>query len=147
MDVNSSMPYRYSRLIVIVIPLYLSGCGVMYLNAPPNSDIRLLSKTEKAEVKVERHAWFKFWGAQPMNPDDVNASKIIEEHGLKEARIQMTNTFMDGIYSIVPGIFGFPRRTLIVEGNPTLHMSKEISPSADNSQDRSPTGTQRQGAQ
>lgn len=93
----------------------------MYLNAPPRSDVRLLSKTEPAQIKVERHAWFKYWGGEPINPEDVNASTIIQEQGLKEARIQMTNTFVDGIYSIIPGIFGFPRRTLIVEGNRMLH--------------------------
>ncbi len=32
----------------------------------------------------------------------------------------MTNTFVDGLYSIIPGVFGFPRRTLIVEGNREL---------------------------
>ena len=32
----------------------------------------------------------------------------------------MTNTFVDGLYSVIPGIFGFPRRTLIVEGNPQV---------------------------
>jgi len=80
-----------------------------------------MSEGEKAEIKVERHAWFKYWGGEPFNPEDVNASSIIKEQGLKEARIQMTNTFVDGLYSIIPGIFGFPRRTLIVEGNRVLH--------------------------
>ncbi|MEY4684430.1 MAG: hypothetical protein RLZ25_889 [Pseudomonadota bacterium] len=93
----------------------------MHLNAPPQSQVRLMSQSEPAEIKVERHAWFKYWGGQPLNPEDVNASSIIQEQGLKEARIQMTNTFVDGIYSIIPGIFGFPRRTLIVEGNRILH--------------------------
>ena len=110
-----------TALFALATLLSLTGCGVMYLNAPPDSDIRLLSKNEKAEIKIERHAWFKFWGGEPMDPSEVNASTIIREQGLKEARIQMTNTFVDGIYSIIPGIFGFPRRTLVVEGNRTLH--------------------------
>jgi hypothetical protein len=93
----------------------------MHLNAPPQSQVRLMSKSEKAEIRVERHAWFKYWGGEPFNPEDVNAATIIREQGLKEARIQMTNTFVDGIYSIIPGIFGFPRRTLVVEGNKVLH--------------------------
>ena len=102
-----------------------SGCGVMYLSAPSNSSIRLLGENEKAEIKIERHAWFKYWGAEPINPNDVNAWKIIEEQGLKEARIQMTNTLVDGLYSIIPGIFGFPRRTLVVEGNRSLHQVQD----------------------
>ena len=93
----------------------------MHLNAPPQTQVRLMSNSEPAEIKVERHAWFKYWGAEPMSPEDVNASTIIQEQGLKEARIQMTNTFVDGIYAIIPGMFGFPRRTLIVEGNRALH--------------------------
>jgi hypothetical protein len=97
----------------------------MYLNAPPNSSVRLLGLDEKTEVKIERHAWFKYWGAEPMDPNDVNASKIIEEQGLKEARIQMTNTLVDGLYSIIPGIFGFPRRTLVVEGNRSLYQAQD----------------------
>ncbi len=113
------MPLK--RPLACLMALLLTGCGTMYLSAPVQSNIRLLSKNEKAEVRVERHAWFKLWGKTPLNPDDVRASKIIEEQGLKEARIQMTNTFVDGLYSIVPGIFGFPRRTLVVEGNRTLH--------------------------
>jgi hypothetical protein len=108
-------------ILAVVLCLQLSGCGVMHLNAPPQSHVRLMSKGEKAEIKVERHAWFKYWGGEPINPEDVNASTLIKEQGLKEARIQMTNTFVDGIYSIIPGIFGFPRRTLIVEGNRVLH--------------------------
>ncbi|GEM_PF-1214004 len=107
--------------LAMVLCLQLSGCGVMHLNAPPQSQVRLMSKGETAEIKVERHAWFKYWGGEPFNPEDVNASTIIKEQGLKEARIQMTNTFVDGLYSIIPGIFGFPRRTLIVEGNRVLH--------------------------
>ena len=109
------------QILTVLICFELSGCGVMHLNAPPQSQVRLMSKSEPAEIKVERHAWFKYWGGEPFNPEDVNASTIIQEQGLKEARIQMTNTFVDGIYSIIPGIFGFPRRTLVVEGNRVLH--------------------------
>lgn len=108
-------------LLAMLLGFEMTGCGVMHLNAPPQSQVRLMSKSEPAEIKVERHAWFKYWGGEPFNPEDVNASTIIQEQGLKEARIQMTNTFVDGIYSIIPGMFGFPRRTLIVEGNRVLH--------------------------
>ena len=120
-DCHTLIRWGYGVLIVVLAATSLSGCGVMYLDAPPASNIRLLSEKEKAEIKIERHAWFKYWGAEPIDPNAVNASKIIEEQGLKEARIQMTNTFVDGLYSIIPGIFGFPRRTLVVEGNRTLH--------------------------
>lgn len=106
---------------VALIALAVAGCGTLYLSAPPQENVRLLAKNERAEVSVEKHVWFKLWGKTPINPDDVKASKIIEEQGLKEARLKMTNTFVDGLYSIIPGIFGFPRRTLVVEGNRELH--------------------------
>lgn len=123
MNSNDASPLVKSRSIawLLLACISLNGCGVMYLNAPAASNIRLMSGSEKADIKNERHAWFKYWGAEPMDPNDVNASKIIEELGLKEARIKMTNTFIDGIYSIIPGILGFPRRTLVVEGNRSLH--------------------------
>ena len=111
----------------------------MYLSAPSNSSIRLLGENEKAEIKIERHAWFKYWGAEPINPNDVNAWKIIEEQGLKEARIQMTNTLVDGLYSIIPGIFGFPRRTLVVEGNRTLHHPQDTLAAIGHSPQLSPS--------
>lgn len=116
-----------------------SGCGVMYLNAPPNSAIRLLGLNEKTEVRIERHAWFKCWGAEPVDPNDVNAAQIIEEQGLKEARIQMTNTFVDGIYSIIPGMLGFPRRTLVVEGNRSLHQPQWLEVSTRNTRQIPPS--------
>jgi hypothetical protein len=94
------------------------------MNAPPDSDVKLLSRNAPAAVKVEKHIWFKWWGGQPLHPEEVHAATIIKETGLKEARITMKNTFVDGLYSIIPGIFGFPRRTLIVEGN------REVAPAA-----------------
>lgn len=118
---HSAFPVSYRAFLPMLVCLQISGCGVMHLNAPPQSQVRLMSKSEKAEIRVERHAWFKYWGGEPFNPEDVNAATIIREQGLKEARIQMTNTFVDGIYSIIPGVFGFPRRTLVVEGNTVLH--------------------------
>ena len=118
---QSFLAHWSPALLSSILAIQLSGCGVMYLSAPPQNNVRLLSKNEPAEIKVERHAWFKYWGAEPLNAEDVNASTIIREQGLKEARIQMTNTFVDGIYAIIPGVFGFPRRTLIVEGNKVLH--------------------------
>lgn len=109
---------------LLLFALSMSGCGTLYMNAPADSDIKLLSRTAPAKVKVEKHIWFKWWGGEPLHPEEVQAANIIEAAGLKEARITMTNTFVDGLYSIIPGMFGFPRRTLIVEGNP------EITPAA-----------------
>ena|GEM_PF-2626900 len=105
------------KTIALSSILFLSGCGTIYLNAPPDSDVRALPKDAPTTVRVEKKVWFKWWGKYPMNEADVNAATIIEEEGLTEARIRMTNTLADGIVTAVTGIVGFPRRTLIVEGN------------------------------
>jgi hypothetical protein len=110
--------------VILFCALFITGCGTLYMNAPPGSDIKLLSRNAPATVKVEKHIWFKWWGGQPLHPEEVHAATIIKETDLKEARITMKNTFVDGLYSIIPGIFGFPRRTLIVEGN------REVAPAA-----------------
>lgn len=107
---------------LLMYALSMGGCGTLYMNAPPGSDIKLLSRDAPTTVKIEKHIWFKWWGGQPLHPEEAHAASIIKDAGLKEARIRMTNTLVDGLYSIIPGAFGFPRRTLIVEGN------REITP-------------------
>ena len=104
---------RYATIIAAV--LLLSGCGTMYLNAPPTSNIPMLSKNVPTSVRIEKKVWFKWWGKEPI--DDPQTAKIIEDNQLKEVRLYMTNTLADGILNIFPGMIGFPRRTLIVEGN------------------------------
>jgi len=106
-----------TKTIVLSGIFFLTGCGTIHLNAPPGSDVRALTKDAPTTVRVEKKVWFKWWGKYPMNEADVNAATIIEEEGLAEARIRMTNTLADGIVTAVTGIVGFPRRTLIVEGN------------------------------
>lgn len=117
--INSIKPTRLPGTILLCV-LSLPGCGTLYMNAPPESDIKLLSRNAPAAVKIDKHIWFKWWGGEPLHPEEVHAANIMKEAGLKEARIKMTNTFVDGLYSIIPGMFGFPRRTLIVEGNPAI---------------------------
>jgi hypothetical protein len=106
-----------TKTIVLSGIFFLTGCGTIYLNAPPGSDVRVLTKDAPTAVRVEKKVWFKWWGKYPMNEADVNAATIIEQEGLTEARIRMTNTLADGLVTAVAGIVGFPRRTLIVEGN------------------------------
>ena len=87
------------------------------MNAPTGSKVTVLTKHAPVEVRVEKTIWFKWWGKEPLHEADVNAASIIEQEGLVEARIRMTNTLADGIITTITGIVGFPRRTLIVEGN------------------------------
>ncbi|MGR9107918.1 MAG: hypothetical protein ACU843_13395 [Gammaproteobacteria bacterium] len=109
------MANRYWLLLSIG---FLTGCGDIYLDAPRGSNILLMSEKEPAEVQAEQVVWFKYWGNEPFLEAETHAATIIQEHNLKRARIRMVNTFADGVISTFTGIVGFPRRTLIVEGNP-----------------------------
>ena len=100
---------------MIAFSILLGGCGTMHLNAPADQSIKLMSKHEPAEVRIEKKVWFKWWGSEPI--DDPQTAETIKQNNLKEVRLYMTNTFVDGIYSVFPGMIGFPRRTLIIEGN------------------------------
>lgn len=102
-------------LISLLAALLIQGCGTLYLEAPKDTSVVLLPKHVPTQVRVEKKIWFKWWGAEPW--DDPHTSTIIKDHQLKEVRLYMTNTFVDGLCNIFPGMIGFPRRTLIVEGN------------------------------
>jgi len=103
------------RIVLIgLLVLSWSGCGTVYMDAPPKG-VRLLARDAPAEVRVQRTVWFKWWGNAPKS--DNHAASMIEAEGLKEARVTMTNTAADSIIGVFTGIVGFPRRSLIVEGN------------------------------
>ena len=87
----------------------------MYLDSPADRSIKLLPKYAPTSVRIEKHIWFKWWGSEPI--DNPHTAAIIKENNLCEVRLYMTNTFVDGLFNIFPGLIGFPRRTLIVEGN------------------------------
>jgi hypothetical protein len=87
----------------------------MYLDAPANPTIKLLPRYAPTTVRIEQPIWFKWWGSEPI--DDPHTATIIKQNNLREVRLYMTNTFVDGLFNIFPGLIGFPRRTLIVEGN------------------------------
>lgn len=93
-----------------------TSCGTMYMDAPADSSVKLLPKDAPTTVRVEEKIWFKWWGSEPIT--HPHTDEIIAEHQLKEVRLLMTNTFGDGLCNVFPGMIGFPRRTLVIEGNP-----------------------------
>jgi hypothetical protein len=110
----------------------LTGCGDLYLDAPSGANISLMPENKPAAVRVEQVVWFKYWGNEPFSEPETHAATIIQDQQLKEARVRMVNTVLDGVITTFTGPFGFPRRTLIVEGN---RRPKEENPST-NPQDR-----------
>ncbi len=74
-------------------------------------------KDEPAEVKVERSAWYWLWGARNFDEDKIHAHTLVKEHRLKEVRLTMTNTLVDGIFSVPGALVSIVRRTIRVEGN------------------------------
>ncbi|MGR8935840.1 MAG: hypothetical protein ACU837_15875 [Gammaproteobacteria bacterium] len=103
---------------MISIAAFLTACGDLYLDAPHAANIRLLAEKTPAQVHVKQTVWFKYWGNVPFSEPETHAATIIQAQHLKEARIRMVNTVADCFISVFTGPFGFPRRTLIVEGNP-----------------------------
>ena len=105
--------YRFFILCCLIVSLI--GCGTVHLNAPKDQSVRLLDKNAATSVRIEKPVWFKWWGGEAIDPPDT--ATIIKENQLKEVRLYMTNTLEDSLYNVFPGLIGFPRRTLIVEGN------------------------------
>ena len=101
--------------LIITMTTLIQGCGTMYLDAPTDGSVTLLPKEAPTEVRISKKVWFKWWGKEPI--DDPHTAAIIKDNNLKEVRLYMTNTFTDGLCNIFPGAIGFPRRTLVVEGN------------------------------
>lgn len=96
----------------------LAGCGDIYLDAPRGAHVTLLGEKFPAKIHEERVVWFKYWGNEPFSEADTHAATIIQDRQLTSVRIYMVNTFTDGLISTFTGPLGFPRRTLVVEGNP-----------------------------
>lgn len=114
-DILPTLMKRFSLFLMIGS---LAGCGEIYLDAPRNAHITLMSEKMPAKIHVEQVVWFKYWGNEPFSETETHAATIIQDQHLKQARIRMVNTLTDGIISTFTAPFGFPRRTLIVEGNP-----------------------------
>ena len=112
------MPRFIRPALCAVIAAAQSGCGDIYLDAPHGASVRLLTEKAPAKVHVEQVVWFKYWGNEPFSEPATHAATIINDKHLTAARVRMVNTVTDGIISTFTGPFGFPRRTLIVEGNP-----------------------------
>ena len=113
-----SLHCRMRHVSLFAIASLLTACGDIYLDAPHGADIRLLGEKSPAKVRVEQVVWFKYWGNEPFSEAETHAATIIQDKHLTSARISMVNTFTDGLISTFTGPLGFPRRTLVVEGNP-----------------------------
>ncbi|RYU59633.1 hypothetical protein EWI61_08350 [Methylolobus aquaticus] len=114
---HASSGIRLSAALLVFAAL-LSGCGDIYLDAPRGAQVNLMPAKKPAQIRDEQVVWFKWWGNEPFHEPETHAATIIERYHLTEARIRMVNTFADGFISFFSGPVGFPRRTLVVEGNP-----------------------------
>lgn len=104
--------------VTAVAALGVAGCGDIYLDAPRGAHISLLREKSPARVRAEQVVWFKYWGNRPFDEAETHAATLIDRYHLTEARVYMINSFADGVISTFTGPLGFPRRTLVVEGNP-----------------------------
>lgn len=112
------MRHGFSLAVCLVL---LSGCGTVRLEIPEGQDVRLLEKTDYAEIRVNRTVWFWLWGGRPIS--DNTSLQEIEKYQLKEVRMQTEQSMTDNIINILLVWSSVVRRTMTVEGNrePYLH--------------------------
>jgi len=74
-DPDKTWPYRrtertndlntnFQRLLIAAAGLLLTGCGTVHFDAPPGQRIRLLTRDDPTEMRVEHKIWYAWWGGQ-----------------------------------------------------------------------------------
>lgn len=94
-----------------------SGCGTLYYEAPAgSSDVMMMDRFERAQVRVERKTWYWLWGMYAITDD--SSESLIVDNQLREVRFGTVQTLGDTLLNFITGLVTIVRRTLIVEGNP-----------------------------
>ena len=109
---------RLLRHLLLISGLaFLSGCFQTKLNAPPNSEVRILSRDEPVKFRTEYKNWYLFYGILPVWT--TQPEEIIKKQNLVEVRAQTQDTISDAIITTLSTflpILIFPQH-VIVEGN------------------------------
>jgi hypothetical protein len=107
--------FRFIQLILSLA--LLSGCFQTKLDAPPDREVRILSREEPAEFKKEYKNWYLFYGMIPVWT--TQPEEIIRKENLVEVRAQTMDTVADAIITLTSSLLPvlvFPQH-VIVEGN------------------------------
>jgi hypothetical protein len=104
------------RVLLGIGVVVLAGCGTVHFDAPPGQRVRLMTRDEKAHIRIQRTVWYAFWGGKPLN--DNHTASCIATNRLVEVKMSTEATVLDSILNPFTGILSFSRRTLVVEGNP-----------------------------
>jgi len=104
-------------MLVLAAAMFIGtiGCGTVLVNAPPNSNVRLLAELEPAQSKVTMKNWYVLWGLVPITPNATN--DMIAKHGLKQVRVKTYFGVMDVLINAVLGALSLYTNTVEIEGN------------------------------
>jgi hypothetical protein len=96
--------------------LLLASCSVVYVKAPPDRTVTLMSN-EPATVNITLRQWSLLWGLLPLN--NVNTAAWINMVNLGQLRVKTYYTWYEYLWNI-PAFFllGLHSNTVLMEGNP-----------------------------
>ena len=100
--------------LAVVCLTLLPSCGVVMVNAPPGSDVRLLPELEPAGSKVTVKNWYVLWGLVPITNNST--ADVIAKNQLKNVRVKTYYSLVDGLINAVLGSFSIWTNTVDIEG-------------------------------
>jgi hypothetical protein len=106
---------NFQRLLIAAAGLLLTGCGTVHFDAPPGQRIRLLTRDDPTEMRVEHKIWYAWWGGTVLNGN--HTAPFIATNQLVEVKMFTELSVGDNLINPITSIFSFSRRTLVIEGN------------------------------
>jgi hypothetical protein len=107
------------RLVLIASAcLLLAGCSALYVKAPNDRALVLLSN-EPTTVKIELRQVSLFWGVMPVSNEPLNTAGWVKQINLGQIRVKSYYKWYEYLWNI-PGFFllGLHTNTVLIEGNP-----------------------------
>ncbi len=101
-------------IVLLALPVWLTGCFTTDLTAPPGHEVRIMAKDEPASFRKEYKDFYLFWGILPIWR--TKPEEIIAKENLVTVRAQTQDTVSDAFISILTSFILFPQ-TIVVEGN------------------------------
>lgn len=105
--------------------LLFSGCGTVRMEVPEGYEVRVLARSESAEIRVERTVWFWLWGAKAIS--DNTTKSDIEKYNFTEVRAYTTQTMTDNLLLMITSLVSIVRRTMVIEGNTASVLPENVS--------------------
>jgi hypothetical protein len=95
--------------------LFIISCYTIKFVAPPKQDIRLLTETENAPIKIQKRALFLIGGLIPLS--NASTDEILAKYDLEAIKAKTEFDIIDLIISYFTGGL-LVSKTVIIEGMP-----------------------------